>query len=92
MMRVGSKELKNRLGKYLALVRKGNAIQVTDRGRPVACLVPASSPKASQQAEWLTRLVREGALRLGSGRLARHRPTPIGKGKTIAEMVAEDRR
>jgi prevent-host-death family protein len=31
MVTVASKELKNRLGKYLRLVRAGETIQITDR-------------------------------------------------------------
>ena len=38
MKTVGSRELKNRLGRYLGLVRKGETIIVTDRGKTVAQL------------------------------------------------------
>lgn len=92
MVQVASKELKNRLGKYLDMVRQGNAIQITDRGRPIGCIIPASSPEERKTAAALARLVADGAVRLGSGRLARHKPTLLGKGKSIAAMVAEDRR
>lgn len=92
MIPVASKELKNRLGKYLALVREGKTLRITDRGRPIGCIIPAQSPKAGKRAEALARLVAEGAVRLGSGRLARHKPTVMSRGKTIAQMVAEDRR
>ena len=33
MKTVGSRELKNRLGRYLGLVRRGETIIVTDRGK-----------------------------------------------------------
>jgi prevent-host-death family protein len=33
---VGARELKNRLGKYLRMVREGSVVIVSDRGRPVA--------------------------------------------------------
>src|SRR6266403_1271252 len=36
----GSRELKNRLGRYLGFVGRGETIIVTDRGKPVARLVP----------------------------------------------------
>jgi prevent-host-death family protein len=42
MKTVGSRELKNRLGRYLGLVPKGETIVVTDRGKTVAHLVPPS--------------------------------------------------
>ena len=40
MKTVGSRELKNRLGRYLGMVGKGETIIVTDRGKPVARLSP----------------------------------------------------
>jgi prevent-host-death family protein len=40
MRTVSSRELKNRLGRYLGLVGKGETILVTGRGKPVALLVP----------------------------------------------------
>lgn len=39
-MDVGIRELKLRLSAYVAQVRRGEAIVVTDRGRPVARLEP----------------------------------------------------
>lgn len=41
METVGVRELKNRLGYYLRAIRQGRAFVVTDRGKPVARLVPA---------------------------------------------------
>ena len=40
METVGIRELKNRLGYYLRAIRQGRAFLVTDRGKPVARLVP----------------------------------------------------
>ena len=42
MRAVGSRELRSRLGRYLRLVGKGETIIVTERGKPVARLVPLS--------------------------------------------------
>ena len=92
MIPVASKELKNRLGKYLTMVRGGKTLQITDRGRPIGCVVPVKSAAETRQIETLARLVIEGAVTLGSGRLVRHFPTIMRKGKTLAEVVAEDRR
>jgi antitoxin (DNA-binding transcriptional repressor) of toxin-antitoxin stability system len=36
MIEVGVRVLKNRMGSYLAQVRQGQTIVVTDRGRPIA--------------------------------------------------------
>lgn len=40
MISIGIRELRQRASRYLAVVRRGGTVQVTDRGRPVALLVP----------------------------------------------------
>ena len=40
MTRVGVRELRQRASELLRLVEKGETIEVTDRGRPVALLTP----------------------------------------------------
>jgi len=90
---VASKELKNRLGKYLDIVRGGGAVRVTDRGRPIACILPARSPQEQQTAGLLAALVAKGSVTLGTGKLpSRRKPVVLTPGKSIAEMIAEDRR
>ena len=56
---VGSRELKTRLGTYLARVRKGETIVVTDRGEPVARLCPVEIPADPVEAAW-QRMAAEG--------------------------------
>jgi prevent-host-death family protein len=43
MQRIGVRELRQHASRYLALVVGGETIEVTDRGRPVARLVPVRS-------------------------------------------------
>jgi prevent-host-death family protein len=43
MQRIGVRELRQHASRYLALVARGDQIEVTDRGRPVARLVPVHS-------------------------------------------------
>jgi prevent-host-death family protein len=43
MDRVGVRELRQHASRYLALVAGGETLEVTDRGRPVAMLVPIRS-------------------------------------------------
>jgi prevent-host-death family protein len=38
--RVGIRKLKNHLSRYLRMVKKGHSITITDRGRPIAQIVP----------------------------------------------------
>ena len=92
MIMVASKELKNRLGRYLAAVRNGDTVQVTDRGKLVACLVPAGSD-LSPAARVLAQVAAKGAVRLGTGRTIPCRKGAVLRpGKPVSEMVAEQRR
>ncbi len=71
--RVGVRELRQNLSKWLRRVEHGESFEVTDRGRPVAELRPLP-----RQAEGLiARLVREGrVVRVGRGSLADLPPPP----------------
>ena len=40
MRTIGVRELRQHASRYLALVARGESVEVTDRGRPVAMLVP----------------------------------------------------
>ena len=42
-MRIGVRELRQHASRYLALVQRGEVVEVTDRGRLVARLVPVES-------------------------------------------------
>jgi prevent-host-death family protein len=68
----GVADLKARLSEYLSRVKVGEEVLVTDRGRPVARLVPVDAGYAlDDEAETarLRRMEREGLVRLGSGKL-----------------------
>ncbi len=68
MKRAGIAELKARLSQYLAAVRAGDEVLVTDRGRPIAKLVPVAADKRGAQDEpALRELERAGIVRVGSG-------------------------
>lgn len=41
-MRIGVRELRQHASRYLALVRNGEVVEVTDRGRLVARIVPVA--------------------------------------------------
>jgi prevent-host-death family protein len=43
MDRIGVRELRQHASRYLARVARGEQIEVTDRGRPVALLMPVRS-------------------------------------------------
>jgi len=92
MTTVASRELKNRLGQYLKLVKQGETVRITDRGRPIACIVPLGSQE-SEESRVMARLFSKGGITFGSGLpIARQSPARMRAGKPIADIVAEDRR
>jgi prevent-host-death family protein len=89
--RVGIRELRQNLSVYLRRVAAGERLEVTERGRPVAQLVPL--PDASDP---LARLAARGRLaRRASGRLADLGPpvrvTPALPLADALDAVREDR-
>ena len=60
-------QLKNSLSAYLRDVKAGEEVLITDRGRPIARLVPVSSSDSME--EHLEEMERKGLLRRGTGRL-----------------------
>jgi prevent-host-death family protein len=50
--RVGMRELKNRLSKYLRRVKAGETIVITERGKPVGQIMPIQTDLASRLKKW----------------------------------------
>lgn len=67
MVRVAVRELKARLSEYLARVKAGEEVVVTERGRGIARLLPISPAEAME--DHLAELEKRGLLRRGSGKL-----------------------
>lgn len=63
MERIGVRELRQNASKYLRRVAEGESIEITDRGRPVAVLVP------TRKSGW-DALVAEGRVRPAEGNLS----------------------
>ena len=85
-------ELKAKLSRYLRRVKAGEDIVVTERGAPIARIVPAGAV-GKDEARWRD-LERQGLMQLGSGKL----PTgfwklPRGRDATgrIRAAVASER-
>ncbi len=93
MQRVGSREFKNRLGRYLRAVRNGQTLLVTDRGQPVAKVSPPEQDFDSQLTftDVLKKLEAEGKIRLAKRPLGKFRAVKI-KGKPASQTILEDRR
>jgi prevent-host-death family protein len=91
MKTAGVAELKARLSRYLARVKVGEEILVTERGVPVARLVPVRERDAHAA---LGELERQGLLRLGSGKLPKgFWKLPRGRDPQalVRKAVAEER-
>ena len=88
-------QLKNHLSRYLALVRKGEAVRILDRDRPVAHIVPITEGTAGRPAglEALAQMERKGLVRRGSGRIDREilDRDPPGKPCGVLEALLEER-
>ena len=88
MDRIGVRELRQHASRYLARVANGEAIEVTDRGRPVARLVPVPSGESA-----LEELLRSGRLKLPETDSDLEAPEDFGidASARLAEMRAEER-
>ena len=95
MQSVGIRDLKSRLTHYLRLVKEGEKLVVTDRGKPVALIRPldGTEPKASLE-ERLAALAKQGLIRLPlkKGRFDLKTPPIKTKGKPASRIIIEDRR
>jgi len=90
---IGVAKLKANLSRYLSQVKHGQEVVVTERGLPVAKIVPLRSSEGAESRR--ERLARAGVLQLGTGRL---RPSllkpPRGPrvGDSVLEALLEERR
>ncbi len=86
-------QLKARLSEYLRQVKGGADLVITERGVPVARLVPLES--AERRATRRTRLLRSGAIRAGKGRVRKELLVPPSgetRGRQVLEALLAERR
>ena len=82
MIQVGFRELRQQASRWLERVAAGESFEVTDRGRPVALLVPVPTE------EGLGALVASGRARRGEGRLSElGPPSPLPAGAPAPSEV-----
>jgi prevent-host-death family protein len=90
MRSVGIKVLKNKLSEYVRLAEKGETVQVTDRGRVVAELVPPKpAPRKESEQEFLARGVREGWIKPATNPGKGPPPRPPGPKMTLEEILQD---
>ena len=83
---VGIKELKTRLSEYVERTREGERFLVTDRGEPVAELIPLSPERQA-----LAKLAAEGAIEWGGGKPKGLRGVFV-RGEPVSETIIRARR
>jgi prevent-host-death family protein len=91
MVSVGIRHLKANLSKTLRTVQKGARVEITERGRPIAILIPIGP--ASDLA-WAHKLVVQKKARWNGGKPTAYLGKPIRfkSGKLLSDMVIVDRR
>ena len=89
MEEVGVRNIKNSLSKYLSRVKRGETLIITEHGKPVARLVPFQPALPKEIADLLA-----AGLASWKGGKPAGLPCPprVKEGRTIAAIVAEDRR
>ncbi len=87
--RVGVRELRQNLSVYLGRVKKGETLEVTEHGQPVARLTPRPSEPMSE----LDRLIAEGRVIPGSRNVAALGLPPhvAEPGRTLSDILQEMR-
>ena len=83
---VGVRELRQNLSKYLRRVQRGERLEVTEHGRPVAVLAPLGQPQTS-----IDRLIAAGRVTSPRGDLLAQLP-PRGRVSTVASDALADER
>ena len=88
-MTIGVRALKAELSRYLKHVEAGGSVTVTDRGQPIATIVPIARPSIP---DWLREPLAGGQVSWGGGKPAGLTPRVRARGKAASRMVLEDRR
>lgn len=98
MKRVSVSELKARLSRYLSMVKAGEEVLITERGKPVAHLTPLPSLEPdNEEEEWarLRRMEAQGLIRIGTGKLPpgwyKSYGPPDPEGKLLTTLIEERR-
>lgn len=86
MERIGVRELRQHASRYLERVKAGETVEVTERGRLVALLVPPSPATTTRE-----RLIDEGRLTPGRGPLVypHRRAAAHSTDEVLADLRAE---
>lgn len=81
---IGVRELRQHASRYLALVKAGRSVRVTDRGRPVALLVPLTGSRWDE-------LVQQGLVQPPTADLLEVEPVVVAGERPASAVLASMR-
>jgi len=93
MTHMGMRDLKEHMGRFVALVKKGEPVTLRYRGKPFALVQVIERLKSvrSKEENHLLALEKKGLVSGGNGRVKkRFKPLRVG-GKNISDIVIESR-
>lgn len=93
MKRAAVSRLKASLSEFIRRVKRGEEVIVTERGKPVARLVPFHQAESFE--EDLLEMAKDGLVRLGTGKLPAgfwKLPRPADPGGLVRAALSEERR
>jgi prevent-host-death family protein len=93
MKKVAIADLKDKLSYHLRVVRDGGELLVTDRGKPLARIIPFEQGKKKSEDEILASMVNAGLLRMNfsSAKLQIVQPQTVANKNIASKYLREDR-
>lgn len=89
---VGIRQLRDELTRHLGRVRRGKRIVVTDRGKPVAVLMPYRQDKKERQQDRLREVLAGGHVAAAERPFLVNPPLVKGRGPLPSDQISDDRR
>ncbi|GIV85497.1 MAG: hypothetical protein KatS3mg052_2504 [Candidatus Roseilinea sp.] len=87
-MKIGTRELKNRLSQYLRRVKAGETLVITERGKPIGQIVPIQPDLTAR----LKQLATAGVVEWNGQPLPAYRPKAVNRSqRLLSDLIAEER-
>jgi len=87
-MRVGTRDLKNKLSEYMRRVKAGETIIVTEHGKTIGQIVPVK-PTVEERIQ---EMVAAGQMEWNGQKLKPYQPKAVNNGdRLLSDLVVEDR-
>jgi prevent-host-death family protein len=91
MRKVGSRELKDHMGRYMRAVRRGQTLLLTDHGKVFARVSPEDEIQTNDLRKRLREMEAQGLIRLAIKPFKKFHAVK-SKGKPVSQTIIEDRR